>query len=154
MPRSQDISRDAVISVARRVARAGAAVCFLMAPAVPARAHHSFSAEFSADKIVSLTGTVSRLEWVNPHVWIYIEVRGADGVRTRWGVECGAPSAMLRRGAGRDSLPVGAQVTIDGYQSKSGQPIAKGRSIKWSDGRKAHIGSPGSGAPDDLPIAR
>ncbi len=139
----------------RRVARtwsARTAALFLAcasALAGPAHAHHSFSAEFSADRTASLKGTLARLDWVNPHVWIYVDVKGPDGTVVRWAVECGAPNAMLRRGASKDALAIGTEVVVDGYLARDGRPIIKGRSLRWPDGHVVYIGSPGTGAPDD-----
>jgi hypothetical protein len=132
-----------------------AALFLVLAPAFarPVGAHHSFSAEYAAERTATLTGTLARLDWVNPHVWIYVDVKGSDGAVVRWAVECGAPNSMLRRGARKDALAVGAEVVVDGYLAKDGRPAIKGRSLRGPGSRVVYIGSPGTGAPDDPAVA-
>ena len=119
----------------------------------PALAHHAFSAEFDADAPVELTGTVTRVRWINPHAWIHIEAVDDDGARTEWMIEGGTPNALMRTGINRDSLPIGTEIVVLGYQSKarSCNPICKanGRDMTFSDGRKLFMGSSGTGAPRD-----
>ncbi len=112
-------------------------------------AHHAFSAEFDGNRPVTLQGTVTMVEWVNPHAWIHMDVTGEDGTVVSWMVEAGAPNAMFRRGFRKDSLPVGTEILIDGYQAKSGKNIANGRNIRLGDGRTLFMGSSGTGAPRD-----
>jgi hypothetical protein len=112
-------------------------------------AHHSFSAEFDASKPVELRGTVVEVEWINPHTWIHIEVKGPDGKATRWMIEGGTPNTLLRRGITRNSLPEGTEVVVDGYRAKNGTNRANGRDITFPDGRKLFMGSSGIGAPRD-----
>lgn len=128
-----------------------AALCLVIFAVCARRAdpHHSFSAEYTAERTVALTGTLARLDWVNPHVWIYVDVKSPDGAVARWAVECGAPNAMLRRGASKEALQVGTEVVVDGYPAKDGRPTIKGRSLRWPGKRIVYIGSPGTGAPDD-----
>jgi hypothetical protein len=112
-------------------------------------AHHAFSAEFDSNKPVQLRGAVVKVEWINPHTWIHIDVKGADGVTERWMIEGGTPNTLLRRGITRDSLPTGTEILVDGYRAKSGLKRANGRDVTLPDGRKLFLGSSGTGAPRD-----
>ena len=125
----------------------------LLLAAVPVWAHHAFAAEFDAKKPVKLEGKVTKMEWINPHAWIHIDVKNPDGTVTNWMVEGGTPNTLLRRGFTKDSLAVGTEIVVDGYQSKDGSNRANGRDITFTDGRKLFLGSnnPGEGAPEAAP---
>ena len=111
----------------------------------PVVAHHAFSAEFDADRPLQLTGTVTRVEWINPHAWIHIET--AEG--ETWMIEGGTPNTLFRRGFTKDSLLAGTEIVVDGYQAKDGTNKANGRDLTFTDGRKLFMGSSGTGAPRD-----
>jgi len=117
----------------------------LLLAAVPATAHHAFAAEFDVDKPVKVKGTITKVEWVNPHAWLYVDVKGADGTVVNWHFELGPPNALIRLGWKKDSIPTGVEVEISGYQAKSGEPVANGRSIKLPDGRELFSGGSGPG---------
>jgi Family of unknown function (DUF6152) len=120
----------------------------LLAVVAPVWAHHAFAAEFDAQKPVKLKGTVAKVEFINPHSWIHMDVKDADGKVTRWMVEGGSPNALFRRGVTKDALPQGTEISVDGYQAKDGSNRANGRDITFADGRKLFVG--GSN-PDEQP---
>ena len=113
------------------------------------RGHHSFAAEFDANKPVQLRGSVVRVEWINPHTWIHIDVKEPDGRVERWMIEGGTPNTLLRRGLTRNSLPQGTEILVDGYRAKNGTNRANGRDLTFPDGRRLFMGSSGIGAPKD-----
>ena len=115
------------------------------------RAHHSFAAEFDGDKPITLKGTIYRIDLVNPHSWLYVDVKNADGVSERWNVEMGAPNALIRRGVTKASVPVGVEVTVEGFRAKDGSRTVNGRTVTLADGRGLFTGSSYTGpAPSDL----
>ena len=126
-------------------------VCaWMVGTAVPVTAHHAFAAEFDADSPVEFSGTVTKVEWVNPHVWIHLDVTRDDGTMEGWAFEAGTPNVLFRRGFTRDSLLPGTDVRVDGYQAKDGTNRANGRDITFVDGTKMFLGSSGTGAPWEL----
>jgi hypothetical protein len=121
----------------------------LVLAAVPASTHHAFSAEFDAKKPIRLEGTVTKVEWINPHAWIHIDVKRPDGTIEKWMIEGGTPNTLFRRGVNKSSLPYGTVIIVDGYQARDGSLKGNGRDLTFPDGRKLFIGSTGTGAPDD-----
>jgi hypothetical protein len=115
--------------------------------AIPALAHHSFSAEYSMDQPITLKGTLTKIEWTNPHSWVYVDVKGDDGKVTTWAVEFGAPNALLRRGLRKSDFPTGVELTVKGYRAKDASTTINGTSVKLPDGRNLYTGSADSGAP-------
>jgi hypothetical protein len=124
-----------------------AIVVGLLVQSAAPRAHHAFSAEFDANKPVTLRGSITRVEWINPHSWLYLDVKDDSGQVRSWKVEMGAPNQLLRRGWNKNTLPVGTEVVVEGYQAKNGMQIANGGSVVLADGRKLFVGSSGTGAP-------
>ena len=121
-----------------------AVVIGLFAPVVPVFAHHSFAAEFDGDKRVTLTGVVTKVDWVNPHAYIQVDVKGDDGAVVNWAIETGAPNALYRQGWRKNDLKVGDTVTLDAFLAKDGSHTAAARNVKLPDGRRVFAGSPNS----------
>jgi hypothetical protein len=112
-------------------------------------AHHAFASEFDAKKPIRFTGTVTKMEWINPHAWIHVSVKKPDGTVEEWMIEAGTPNTLFRRGLTKNSLLPGTEVVVDGYQAKDGALRANGRDLTLPNGKTLLIGSAGTGAPDD-----
>ena len=117
------------------------AALVLLSVAIPVWAHHAFAAEFDAAKPIKFTGTVTKMEWINPHAWIHIDVKSEDGKVTPWMIEAAAPNALLRRGWTKNSLLAGTVIVVEGYQAKDGANRANGSIITFTDGKKLFVGS-------------
>ena len=126
-----------------------ATVIVLALAAVPVWAHHAFSAEFDANRPVKLRGTVTKVELINPHSWIHMDVKAADGKAVSWAIEGGTPNTLFRLGITKNSLPVGTEILVDGYQAKDGSNRANGRDITLTDGKKIFLGGSSPGAPEE-----
>ena len=126
---------------------AGAALLVSVA-AVQVSAHHSFAAEFDAKRPVKLRGTVVKMEWINPHTWIHLDVKTPKGTVERWMIEGGPPNALYRRGFSQKSLPQGSEIVVEGFRAKDGSMRANGRDLTFADGRRLFVGSSGTGAPE------
>ena len=113
----------------------------VMAGAVPVLAHHSFAAEFDASKPVKLTGTVTKIEWMNPHAYFYIDVKDPSGKVENWGLEMGSPNGLMRQGWTRNSMKVGDEITVEGSMAKDGSKIANARSVTLSNGTRLFAAS-------------
>ena len=132
-----------------RVSSVATGVALLLAVA-PVRAHHSFGAEFDVSRPVKLQGTVAKWELINPHSWIHLEVKDSDGKPVTWMIEGGSPNVLLRLGFTKDSLPLGTEIVVQGYQAKDGANHAVGATLTFTDGRKLFLGGSAPGAnPDD-----
>ena len=121
----------------------------LLLAATPALAHHAFAGEFDANRPIKFTGVVTRMEWINPHAWIHVDVKKPDGSVEAWMIEAGTPNTLLRRGLTKNSLLPGTEIKVDGYQSKDGSLRANGRDLTLPNGQTLFLGSSGTGAPDE-----
>ena len=139
----------AMTGMTARACRAALAALLFTTLVPGLAAHHAFSAEFDATKPVSLRGTVSKVEWVNPHAWIHIRVTKDRGKAEDWMIEGGTPNALFRRGITRESLKTGTEILVAGFRAKDGSNRANGRDLTFADGRKLFLGSSGTGVPAD-----
>jgi hypothetical protein len=121
----------------------------LLLAAVPVAAHHAFAAEFDVKRPIKLRGTVVKMEWINPHSWIHLDVKGADGKSVLWMIEGGSPNALLRLGFNESSLPRGSEIVVEGFQAKDGTNKGVGQFIAFADGRKLFLGGSAPGANGD-----
>ena len=142
LPLELCMSKEA--SFLRGIARASVLVAASVVLAGPAVAHHAFAAEFDADKPLDLKGTVTKVKWVNPHSWLFFDVKGPDGSVTNWGVEFGTPNGLAKKGLSKTDLPIGTLVHVKGYHSKNGGPFGYSVTLTLPDGRSIQTG----GAPD------
>jgi hypothetical protein len=133
----------------RSTLSAALAAALLLAAGAHVRAHHSFPAEFDINRPIALTGTVTKVEWINPHAWIYVDVKKRDGSVENWAIETGTPNTLLRRGLRKQDLPVGTEIKVAGYQGRDGTAKANGVNVTLPDGRALFIGSIGNGAPPE-----
>ena len=117
--------------------------------AVPIAAHHSFAAEFDEHQPVTLKGKLTKMEWLNPHGWLHIDVTAPDGKVVNWAIESGAPNALIRRGLRQTDFPIGSEIIVEGYRAKNGSPTANGANVKFADGRSFFLGAsdPPQGTP-------
>jgi hypothetical protein len=121
----------------------------IVAASMPVSSHHAFAAEFDATKPIKLRGTVAKMEWINPHTWIHIDVKKTNGGVERWMIEGGPPNALYRRGFTKDSLPTGIEILVEGFRAKDGSMRGNGTDLTFPNGRKLFLGSSGTGAPRD-----
>jgi hypothetical protein len=135
----------AIMKLCRKVCALAGLIGVLAA--VPAIAHHSFTAEFDPNKPIKLTGKITSMKWANPHAWIYIDVAGPNGKVVNWAFETGGANGLFRRGWRKEDLPVGTVVVIDGWQARNGTPTANASSITFSDGRRLFAGTSNTAAP-------
>ena len=127
----------------------GVVLVVLLAMRAQVAAHHSFAAEFDGSKPVTLRGTITKMEWTNPHAWLHVDVKSADGKVVAWMIEGGAPNALLRRGWNKESVAPGTAIVVQGFRARDGSNRASGGDVTLPDGKKLFIGSTGTGAPGD-----
>jgi hypothetical protein len=133
-----------------RLSLAMIAISLTLSAAMPLLAHHAFGGEFDPNRPVLLKGRIVKVEWVNPHAWIHVEVPRPNGTKEVWMVEGGSPNSLFRRGVTKDSLKIGTEIVVDGYQTRDHTLLrANGRNVTFPDGRILFLGSSGTGAPKD-----
>lgn len=133
----------------RVVASVVAIVGFGLLAAAPVRAHHAFAAEFDSNRPVKLKGTIAKVEWINPHAWIHIDVKNEEGQVERWMLELGGPGPLTRRGIGKNHLQAGTEISAEGYLAKGVKHRANARLLRYANGQELFVGSSGTGAPID-----
>lgn len=138
----------------RYISAVALCAALVLAGAAHVAAHHSFSAEYDGNKPITLKGTVIKMEWINPHAWIHLDVKNSDGSVTRWMIEGAAPNALIRRGWNKNSLQPGVEISVDGYLAKDGSKMANGREMTLPDGRRLFAGSSGIGAPYEASVPK
>ncbi len=126
----------------------------LLCVSIPLAAHHSFAAEYDGSKPITLKGKVSKMDWVNPHSWVYVDVTDASGKVTTWSCETAPPNGLYRQGWRKTSLKAGDEVTIEGFLAKDGTPTMNARSVTMADGRRMFAGSSGDGGPEAKPNSK
>jgi hypothetical protein len=126
---------------------------FAIATVAPVWAHHSFAAEFDDRKPLKLTGTVTKMEWTNPHSWIHLDVKGPDGKVTSWMIEAGSPNALYRLGYNKNMLPVGTEIVVDGFHAKDNSNRGVGKDLTFTNGKRLFLGGSAPGAHGDAPDA-
>ena len=131
----------------KQVVAVGVLGMAMLGVAISASAHHAFAAEFDSNKPVHFTGTVTKMEWVNPHAWIHVDVKSPDGTVANWADQAGTPNVLYRRGFTKELSPAGTVIVVDGYQAKDGSHRANGRDLTLPDGRTLFLGSSGAGRP-------
>ncbi|HEY0340615.1 MAG TPA: DUF6152 family protein [Steroidobacteraceae bacterium] len=137
-----------------RILQVGTLLATLALWGVPASAHHAFAAEYDAEKPVELKGTLTKIEWINPHSFIYLDVKDSSGNVQNWKVEFGGPNALLRRGLRKSDFPLGGEVDVKGYRAKSGKLAVIAATAKLPDGRTLFTGTEGSGNPGEIGVPR
>jgi hypothetical protein len=123
----------------------------MVVTAGPVLAHHAFGSEFDEKQPITLRGSLTKMEWSNPHGWIFIDVKNSDGTVVNWAIEFGPPNALMRRGLRKSDFAFGTEIVVDGYRAKGGSPTMNGKTVKFADGRDFFVGSSGTGAPEDQP---
>ena len=134
-----------------RIATVGALVIATLFVTAPVWAHHSFAAEYDVNKPMTLKGTITSIEFVNPHAWLHMDVKDANGKVVNWAVEMGTPNMLIRRGFTKSSVPAGTAITVDGYAAKAGSTTLNGTTLKVPDGTQLFTGSTAPGAPGAEP---
>jgi len=127
-----------------RIATAGVLMLLALLAAAPVWAHHSFAAEYDVNKPLTLKGTITKIEFVNPHAWLYMDVKDSNGKVVNWAVEMGTPNMLIRRGFTKASVPAGTAITVEGYAAKDGSTTLNGTTLKLPDGTQLFTGSPGA----------